>query len=293
MKRGNVVQELASGAGGRLRELTAQPRYLIYAVLVHVAFIAVLVMSFEWSPTPLSGAAAPQVDVVEAVVIDESKVRQEQERLQQIEARKQAEEKRQRDQLRAAEQARQQEEQRLAQIKEEQEQARLQVEKEKKAAQEARDKAAQEQVARDKAAKEQAAREQAARDKAAQEKAARDKAAQEQAARDKAASDQAAREKAARDQSAVDVWVARIKQKVQQNWINPIQREGLRCRVRVKLIPGGDVLDVQIVAGSGDPLFDRSVEAAVRKASPLPVPSGADPLMDRFRDLEFVFNPQG
>jgi colicin import membrane protein len=253
----------------------------------------VLVMSFEWSPTPISGAPAPQVDVVEAVVIDESKIRQEQERLQQIEARKQADEKRQRDQ---AEQARQREEQRLAQIKQEQEEARLQVEKEKKAAQEARDKAAQEQAARDKAAqaaREQAARDKAAQEKAAQEKAARDKAAQEQAARDKAARDQAARDKAARDQSEVDVWVARIKQKVQQNWINPIQREGLRCRVRVKLIPGGDVLDVQIVAGSGDPLFDRSVEAAVRKASPLPVPSGADPLMDRFRDLEFVFNPQG
>jgi colicin import membrane protein len=58
-------------------------------------------------------------------------------------------------------------------------------------------------------------------------------------------------------------------------------------------MPGGAVMQVRIVAGSGDPMFDSSVEAAVQKASPLPVPSASDPLFDRFRELEFVFNPQG
>ncbi len=63
--------------------------------------------------------------------------------------------------------------------------------------------------------------------------------------------------------------------------------------MRVNLIPGGDVIDVRIVRSCGDPVFDSSVERAVYRASPLPVPPADSGLFDRFRELEFVFNPQG
>lgn len=295
MKRMNLLAEIASGLGEWLRELAAQPRYLIYAVLVHVVFVTVLVMSFEWTPTPV-GSAAPEVDVIEAVAIDETKVRQELEKLKQAEARKQADEARKRDQLRKAEEARVREEQRLAQLKKEQEAARKEAEAAEKQAAEAKKQAeaAKKQAeatrkAEDARRAEEARKAEEARQAAEAARKAADAKRAEEAARQAAA----ARERAAREQSEVDKYVVIIKQKVERNWIKPVQWQGLRCRVRVNLIPGGDVIDVKIVAGSGDALFDSSVEAAVRKASPLPVPSASDPLFDRFRELEFVFNPQG
>ncbi|MCC6207566.1 MAG: cell envelope integrity protein TolA [Gammaproteobacteria bacterium] len=295
MKRMNLLAEIASGLGEWLRELAARPRYLIYAVLVHIAFFTVLVMSFEWTPTPV-GSAAPEVDIIEAVVIDETRIRAEQERLKQAEARKTAEEARKRDQLRKAEEARVREEQRLVQLKKEQEAARKAAEVAEKQAAEAKKQAevAKKQVeaarkAEDARRAEDARKAEEARKAAETARKAADAKRAEEAARQAAAT----RERAAREQSEVDKYVVIIKQKVERNWIKPVQWQGLRCRVRVNLIPGGDVIDVKIVAGSGDALFDSSVEAAVRKASPLPVPSASDPLFDRFRELEFVFNPQG
>ena len=59
---------------------------------------------------------------------------------------------------------------------------------------------------------------------------------------------------------------------------------------RREMDSGGDVAGVRIVVSSGDAAFDRSVENAVRKAAPLPLPS--DPgLFDNFRELTFVFKP--
>jgi colicin import membrane protein len=60
--------------------------------------------------------------------------------------------------------------------------------------------------------------------------------------------------------------------------------------VQVSLIPGGEVARVQIVRGSGDPVFDRSVETAVYKASPLPLPPDAA-LFKHFRELRLIFKP--
>jgi colicin import membrane protein len=66
----------------------------------------------------------------------------------------------------------------------------------------------------------------------------------------------------------------------------------MSCTVAVQLIPGGAVMTARITRSSGDPIFDSSVEKAVLKASPLKLPPDAS-LFDRFRDLEFVFSPEG
>jgi colicin import membrane protein len=44
------------------------------------------------------------------------------------------------------------------------------------------------------------------------------------------------------------------------------------------------------VRSSGDPVFDRSVETAVYKAAPLPLPPDAS-LFNHFRDLRLIFKP--
>ncbi|MEA3276828.1 MAG: cell envelope integrity protein TolA, partial [Pseudomonadota bacterium] len=90
--------------------------------------------------------------------------------------------------------------------------------------------------------------------------------------------------------SELDSYVAAIDERIRQVWVRPSgSKRDLVCTVEVRLIPGGEVVpgSVRVVSSSGDGAYDRSVVAAVYKASPLPVPSGR--LFDRFRDAHFVF----
>lgn len=83
-----------------------------------------------------------------------------------------------------------------------------------------------------------------------------------------------------------------IQQKVARYWLRPPGISNLTCRVRVRLGATGSVLDVTITKSSGQQSFDQSVEAAVWKADPLPMPETtalrADP---RFREHIFIFDP--
>lgn len=83
-----------------------------------------------------------------------------------------------------------------------------------------------------------------------------------------------------------------IRKKVGRYWRKPSTstKGNLKSTVRVRLIPGGDVILVEIAKSSGDPLFDRSVETAVHKAVPLPLPSEPG-MFERFREITFVFDP--
>jgi colicin import membrane protein len=87
--------------------------------------------------------------------------------------------------------------------------------------------------------------------------------------------------------------VTAIRRKIERNWIKPKSgSKGLRCTIQVELAEGGEVTLAKVVRSSGNVKFDRSVLAAVRKASPLPVPVDAR-LFEQFRSIEFMFSPQG
>lgn len=89
----------------------------------------------------------------------------------------------------------------------------------------------------------------------------------------------------------VNRYIAYIQDKVQRSWIRPPDSgTGMTCLVGVKLIPSGEVIEAKILRSSGNAAFDRSVEAAVFKASPLPVPQDQK-IMARFRSFNFVFKP--
>lgn len=80
---------------------------------------------------------------------------------------------------------------------------------------------------------------------------------------------------------------------ISNRWILPATaraRDDLVARVRIHLLPGGEVIDVSLVSSSGDRTFDDSVQAAVRAAGTLPVPSG-DLFHEQFRILQLEFNP--
>jgi len=63
-----------------------------------------------------------------------------------------------------------------------------------------------------------------------------------------------------------------------------------QAEFEVSLIPTGEVLNVKLSRSSGNPAYDNAVERAIRKASPLPLPT--DPsLVGRFRELKLKFRP--
>ena len=86
---------------------------------------------------------------------------------------------------------------------------------------------------------------------------------------------------AAVDAGALAVYMAQIRQKIERNWSAPASAGAeLKCSVRVRQVPGGEVTGVTILTCNGDEAVKRSVEAAIYKSSPLPEPSNPN-LFDR------------
>ena len=86
---------------------------------------------------------------------------------------------------------------------------------------------------------------------------------------------------AARSSAEMAAYQFAIAQKVRRSWAVPASAgPETKCSVRVTQLPGGEVVGVNIISCNGDEAVRRSVEAAIRRASPLPEPSDPD-LFDR------------
>lgn len=85
-------------------------------------------------------------------------------------------------------------------------------------------------------------------------------------------------------------YIAAIGAHVNRNWVRPASaKPGIECVVHVRQIPGGEIINVRVGSCNGDQAVVRSIEAAVRKASPLPLPSDLS-LFER--NLRFTFRPE-
>jgi colicin import membrane protein len=58
--------------------------------------------------------------------------------------------------------------------------------------------------------------------------------------------------------------------------------------VLIKILPGGEVLDITIKKRSGNPTYDTAIERGIRSASPLPVPPVSSELFPQFRELNLI-----
>jgi colicin import membrane protein len=86
---------------------------------------------------------------------------------------------------------------------------------------------------------------------------------------------------AARNSAEMAAYQFAIAQKIRRNWAVPGSAgPETKCSVRVTQLPNGDVVGVNIISCNGDDIVRRSVEAAIRKSSPLPQPENPD-LFDR------------
>lgn len=94
----------------------------------------------------------------------------------------------------------------------------------------------------------------------------------------------------AMNSSEMQAYQAAIQQKVIRNWVRPATApDDLECFVVVAQLPNGEVTRAQVQNCNGDDVVVRSIEAAVRKASPLPLPS--NPILF-LREFKFRFTIQ-
>jgi colicin import membrane protein len=155
-------------------------------------------------------------------------------------------------------------------------------EKEKKRKEEERKKAEAEKKLKERVLKEQHAMLEAEQETLNKQRAA-DVARQQMAA-------QAAAQASAQARLMNDA-ISRISSHIRRFIIMPPDMVGNpQAEFEVSLIPTGEVLNVKLSRSSGNPAYDNAVERAIRKASPLPLPT--DPsLLGRFRELKLKFRP--
>lgn len=294
---------------------------LIGAALLHLLLLGLLLFPWpERKPEPAASAAAEPVIQARAVSEDEvmAPIRQreaeEAARQRRIEAERRAEEQRrveaerqaaQRRQAEAeaqrrAEEARRQaqaEAQRKADEAKKQAEAQAQAETRRKAeeakrqaeaeakrkAEEAR-KQAEAQAQAETKRKAEEARKQAEETKRKAEEALRQQMAAEQRRLD----EEAQRQRQAQLDRLQNEYVSQISDKVRRNWLRPDGSRGTLCTVLITQLPDGEVVRVQATRCDGDAAFQRSVENAVLRSSPLPLP--ADRALFS-REIQFNFRP--
>lgn len=248
---------------------------VLYALALHVVIVALLVIGFRVVSRDEAVQPVMQAVVVRDPVPDPKQDREKLREQTRKEEERQNEERRQREV----------EQQRVAEEQRRQEAERVEVERKKQE----EEKKKQEQLARKK-------QEQAEKKKREDERKKAEKQRQQQAEqtlREQLEEEEKARTaaRAAKLAPEADKYKTAIRQKVERNWARPsASRKGLQCTVRVRLIPGGEVLEATVVKSSGDAVFDRSVESAVHKSSPLPLPEREE-LFEQFREIEFIFRP--
>jgi colicin import membrane protein len=264
---------------------------VIMSVALHVVIVAALTAGFKLPSRPKHPAAGAAP--IQGVIVDESVITKEQERREQVaraeQQRKQQQERQARErveqQRREKQAAEQRERDRVVEQQRKEQAERERVAKEAKD-REAAAKQEAERVAQAKAEKDQRDREEAAR-KQREAALARQRAQAESELQQQLAAE--AEQQAAISSGLQDQYIRLIADKIERNWNRPLSaKPGLDCVVNVVQIPGGDVVDARVASCNGDDAVKRSIEDAVRKASPLPPP----PTQAVFqRNLRVTFRP--
>lgn len=271
-------------------DIKANPGALVAAVVLHVIFAVLLGISLSSSEVPESSAAKKKT--INAVVVDAGKVDAELKKIKQVEKNQQLQKKAQDEKIKQeAEKARQQVEQeklRLAKLKKQQdvEKKRLEATKKKAAAEQKRKAALEDKRKLEQQKKKQLAAEEERR-RRAEEAELKSKLEEEERQEEQA---RLLAQKNEKLKSLRAQYVKLIEQKVQRNWLRPATvSQDVSCSVYVTQSALGDVINVRLQECASDLAFQRSVEHAVRKASPLPPPPSPE-VFDQ--EIHFTFRPQ-
>ncbi len=274
------------------------PLSIAIAVLVHVGAIGLLAVGFQFSqrivPVP-----SVVINTVKAKVVDASELeRIEQRRLKALQQEELKRKQRLQEEKRLAEQKAKKEKERQAALKAEQARKQAALEK-KKRAEEARKaaklKKAAEAKRRAEKKKAEEARRRAAEKKRKQEERAIEQQRlarlEEEEAEIRAAEQEARRlQQSRRARHLIAQYQDAIRSKIERNWRRPLDYQSTAwCRVFVRQDSAGSIQNVVVEECIGSEAFRKSVEKAVWKSAPLPLP----PSPELFhQELRFTFDPR-
>ena len=250
-------------------------RSLFFSILLHIIFGGILIFSFKFSakPTPVN---KPVTNIVKAISVDKKQVELELKRLNDIEEAKKAEEKKRQKKLeKKAEDAKKKriaEEKKLKQLKKKKDKEKKlkKLKKEKK--------------------KKEAERKRKEEEKLKAKEAERKRKEEEKKLKEKALQEELETEQLEYDQSEILKFTSLIINSIESKFNKINLKEGLSCKILIRMIEGGEVIESNIVESSGDATFDQRAEKAVRRASPLPVPTESR-LFNKMRSIRITFEP--
>lgn len=267
-----------------------------YSLFLHAVAVILLVISFDFTD-PIK-PHHQNINIVNAVTVDQAQVEKELQRLkQEDDKQKQAEKQRLAELEKKAEaekkkaeeikKQRQEEEKKLAETrkKKEQEQKQREEEQEKVAELEKQKEELEAQRKLEVEAKKKKDAE-VKKQEEDQRKAEAEKLLQEQMAEEEA------KLQAESDKKLISSLGDEIHNKIASYFNLTGLPEGLSCKLRVNLLPDGEVINAAIITSSGNEIFDRRALTAVQKASPLPVPKDADTFERlNMRETTITFEP--
>ena len=288
-----------------IQEFFAQTRAFALAIAVHVLLAALVVLgTMNWQPF-----RKPQNLglTIEAVMVDTSKIREQRE-----EARRAVERENLRQQRaeQLAEQRKREQEQKQKREREAEKQRQLELEAQRK--REAQDKLQKLQKERERKLEEERQQQQRELEKLRQQREEAEKQRkleaerlkQLEARRQEEANEQRRRLEEAALQKQLeaeerefragqlatlsDSYQAAIQSFVTQNWLRPpTAQAGLRCKLKIVQIPGGEVISAAISGScNGDEATRRSIVAAVERGGSLPYRGFEDVFQ---REIDFIF----
>lgn len=100
------------------------------------------------------------------------------------------------------------------------------------------------------------------------------------------------RAQAAARASEMARYTGQIRDKIRSNIVMPPNVAGNpEAEFEITLIPTGEVINVRMQKSSGNAAYDGAVERAIRKSSPLPLPPADRGLFETFREQRLKFRP--
>jgi colicin import membrane protein len=265
-------------------------RSLFFSILLHIIFGGILIFSFKFSakPTPVH---KPVTNIIKAISVDKKQVELELKRLNNIEEAKKAEEKKRQKKLEKkaddAKKKRIAEEKKLKQLKKKKDKEKnlkkLKKEKKKKEAERKRKE-------EEKLKAKEAERKRKEEEKLKAKEAERKRKEEEKKLKEKALQEELETEQLEYDQSEILKFTSLIINAIENKFNETNLKEGLSCKILIRMSEDGTVLESNIVESSGNELFDQRADKAVHSASPLPVPSESK-LFNKMRSIRITFDP--
>lgn len=261
----------------------------ISAALVHAIIIGALFVNVSNKPKTIEAAYAEKVDVVRATTVDEAQIKKQQDLLKQKDREKERQKKREQQKLKKLKQEAKKEQQRIIDLKEKQKR-----QQQKDAELEAQRKALALKRQKEEEQRKERLAEQKRQDDLAEAQRKEEELERQQRLQDRLAAEEAfIAEQIAKQRTTtlIQKHLALVGNRIRSvRTLDPNTERWRKSVVNIKVSSSGDVKSVRTIESSGSQQYDKSVETAVYKASPLPIPDAStEPAGNRqFWDFDFV-----